>query len=222
LDYYDIDFFLSSSTAIELVVKNNKEFSSCRYMMQIKIAFLPVALFVLIALLIFSFSNVKIAYAHTTKKFGNILLEIGWSNEPPLVGELNNAIIQVNQTSGKNTQTPVINALANMDIEVKYGGVTKPLDFVPSEQTEGLYNGQLIPTRVGSYSLVLNGTIQNQKIINAEIPLDLVESKQKLNFPDSGSSGGGGGITDTSAATTSTTVRAASNNNIRPPTSENS
>ena len=120
LDYYDTDFFLSSSTAIELVVKNNKEFSSCRYMMQIKIAFLPVALFVLIALLIFSFSNVKIAYAHTTKKFGNILLEIGWSNEPPLVGELNNAIIQVNQTSGKNTQTPVINALANMDIEVKY------------------------------------------------------------------------------------------------------
>ena len=68
----------------------------------------------------------------------------------------------------------------------------------------------------------MNDTIQNQKIINAEIPLDLVESKQKLNFPDSGSSGGGGGITDTSAATTSTTVRAASNNNIRPPTSENS
>ena len=175
-------------------------------MMQIKIAFLPVALFVLIALLIFSFSNVKIAYAHTTKKFGNILLEIGWSNEPPLVGELNNAIIQVNQTSGKNTQTPVINALANMDIEVKYGGVTKPLDFVPSEQTEGLYNGQLIPTRVGSYSLVLNGTIQNQKIINAEIPLDLVESKQKLNFPDSGAFAGG---TDTTTATGT-----AANNNI--------
>jgi hypothetical protein len=58
---------------------------------------------VLIALLIFSFSNVKIAYAHKTKKFGNLIVEIGWSNEPPLVGELNNAIIQVNQTSGKNT-----------------------------------------------------------------------------------------------------------------------
>lgn len=157
------DFFLFYSTTIELVAKNNKEFSWCRYMMQIKVAFLPVTLLILIALLVFSFSNAKIAYAHITKKFGNLLVEVGWSNEPPLVGELNNVIVQVNQTSGKNSQTLVINALANLNILVKYGGVTKPLDFVPSEQTEGLYNGQMIPTRVGSYSLVLNGTIQDQK-----------------------------------------------------------
>jgi hypothetical protein len=181
-------------------------------MTQIKTAFLPVTLIMLIALLIFSFSDAKTAYAHITKNFGNIQVEVGWSNEPPLVGELNNVIVQVNQTSGKNTQTPVINALANMDIVVKYGGVTKPLDFVPSEQAEGLYNGQMIPTRVGSYSLVLNGTIQDQKIINAEIPLDLVESKQKLNFPDSGGSAGGG-IGDTSSGASNT---AAASNNIGP------
>ncbi|HJT47624.1 MAG TPA: hypothetical protein VJ729_05525 [Nitrososphaeraceae archaeon] len=131
--------------------------------------------------------------------FGNIQVEVGWSNEPSLVGLLNNAIVQVNQTSGKNTQTPIINALANMDIAVKYGGVTKPLDFVPSEETEGMYNGQMIPTRPGTYSLVLNGTIQNQKI-NAEIPLDLVESTQKLNFPDSGGASSGGiGVSNTAA-----------------------
>jgi hypothetical protein len=78
------DFFLFSSTTIELVAKNNKEFSWYRYMMQIKVAFLPVTLLVLIALLAFSFSNAKIAYAHITKKFGNIQVEGGWSNEPPL------------------------------------------------------------------------------------------------------------------------------------------
>src|ERR671931_1609561 len=136
-------------------------------MMQIKTAFLPVTLIMLIALLVFSFSNAKMAYAHTTKKFGNIQVEVGWSNEPPLVGQLNNVIVQVNQTSGSgknNTQTPVINALADMNIAVKYGGVTKPLDFVPSEETEGLYNGQIIPTRSGTYGLVFDGTIQNQKI----------------------------------------------------------
>jgi hypothetical protein len=86
-----------------------------------------------------------------------------------------------------------------MDIAVKYGGLTKPLDFVPSEETEGMYNGQMIPTRPGTYSLVLNGTIQNQKI-NAEIPLDLVESTQKLNFPDSGGASSGGiGVSNTAA-----------------------
>ena len=181
--------------------------------MQIKVAFLPVMLLMLTLLLIFSFSNTKLAYAHITKKFGNILVEVGWDNEPPLVGELNNVIIQVNQTSGNNGQTPVINALASIDMMAKYGGVTKPLDFVPSEQTEGLYNGQMIPTRVGSYSIVLNGTIQDQKI-STEIPLDLVESKQKLNFPDSGSStgAGGGGVDDTSAVASS----GAASNNIGP------
>src|ERR1044072_5640492 len=167
--------------------------------MQIRAAFLTIVVLVLTVLLIFSFSNAKTAYAHVTKNFGNIQVEVGWTTEPPLVGELNNVIIQVNQTSGKNSQTPVINALGNMDIAVKYGGLTKPLDFVPSEETEGMYNGQMIPTRIGSYSLVLNGTIQNQKI-NAEIPLDLVESTQKLNFPDSGGTSSGGiGVSNTAA-----------------------
>jgi hypothetical protein len=171
--------------------------------MKMKIRFFTLALLVLVlaALLIFSysFSNIRTVYAHTERTFGNIIVTIGWSNEPPLVGLLNNAIVQVNQTSGKNTQTPIINALANMDIAVKYGGVTKPLDFVPSEETEGMYNGQMIPTRPGTYSLVLNGTIQNQKI-NAEIPLDLVESTQKLNFPDSGGASSGGiGVSNTAA-----------------------
>jgi hypothetical protein len=179
--------------------------------MQIKVAFLPVMLLMLTLLLIFSFSNTKIAYAHITKMFGNIQVEVGWSNGPPLVGLLNNVIVQVNQTSGKNTQTPIINALASMDIAVKYGGVTKPLDFVPSEETEGLYNGQMIPTRPGTYGLVLNGTIQNQKI-NAEIPLDLVESTQKLNFPDAGGAGSGGiGATSSDVSNT-----AAVSNNIGP------
>jgi hypothetical protein len=92
-----------------------------------------------------------------------------------------------------------------MNILAKYGGVTKPLDFVPSAQMDGLYDAQMIPTRVGSYSLAMNGTIRGQKI-SAEVPLDLVENKQKFNFPDTASSSGG---TDT---TTATTASAASNN----------
>lgn len=166
--------------------------------MQIRAVFLTIIILVLTILLIFSFSNAKTAYAHITKNFGNIQVEVGWSNEPPLVGELNNVIVQVNQTSGKNSQTPVVNALGNMDVAVKYGGLT------------GMYNGQMIPTRIGSYSLGLNGTIQEQKI-SAEIPLDLVESTQKLNFPDSVSSSGTG--VDATSTISSNTV---ASNNIGP------
>ena len=95
-----------------------------------------------------------------------------------------------------------------MNILAKYGGVTKPLDFVPSEQTDGLYNGKMIPTRIGSYSLVMNGTIQGQKI-DAQIPLDEVQGKQQISFPDSGSSSGvagGGGGDVTGAASNSNNV----------------
>jgi hypothetical protein len=145
---------------------------------------------------------VKEASAHIIKKFGNIQVQVGWSNEPPLTGLLNNVIVDVNQTSGK-TQTPVINALANMKILVKYGGVTKPLDFLPSPTTDGLYNGQIIPTRVGSYYLLLNGTIQDQKI-SSQLPLDLVDSSEKLNFPDTGSgSGAASAVTSGSSSASS-------------------
>src|SRR5437764_9789008 len=157
--------------------------------MQIKVASLHITLFILFALLFFSFSSIKLAYAHITKKYGNLSVEVAWSNEPALVGELNNAIVQVNQTNGKNPQTPVINALANMNILAKYGGVTKPLDFVPSAQMDGLYEAQMIPTRIGSYSLALNGTIQEQQL-SAEITLDLVENKHKFNFRDTPRSSG--------------------------------
>jgi len=149
---------------------------------------------------------VKEASAHIIKKFGNIQVQVGWSDEPPLTGLLNNVIVDVNETSGKS-QTPIINALANMNIQVKYGSVTKNLEFLPSPTTDGLYNGQMIPTRVGSYYVLLNGTIQGQKI-NSQIPLDLVSSSQKLNFPDSGPSSGA-----VSAVTGGT---AAASNNIGP------
>ena len=87
--------------------------------MQIRSAVLSMTLIVATIFLIFSLFNMKTAYGHIAKNFGNIQIEVGWSNEPPLVGELNNVIVQANQTSGKNTQTPIINALASMDIAVK-------------------------------------------------------------------------------------------------------
>jgi hypothetical protein len=91
---------------------------------------------------------------------------------------------------------------------IKYGSVTKALDFLPSPTQDGVYLGQLIPTRVGSYYIVLNGTIQGQKI-NSQIPLDLVDSSQKLAFPDTSGSGVGTAPVGSSTATTAS-------NNIGP------
>ena len=151
---------------------------------------IPLIAAMLLLITVFVSSTPVPVYAHISKTLGNFTVEVSWSNEPPLVGEINNAIVQVNKGTESNS-TPVRNALSEMYVLVKYGGVTKTLDFKPSEQSAGLYQAEMIPTRLGSYSLVLNGTLQGQSIVNAEIPLDDVESKQKLSFPDSGNLGEG-------------------------------
>ncbi len=122
-------------------------------------------------------------YAHTSKIFGNITLEVGWLNEPPLAGDLNSVILQVQKGPEENLK-PVFNALANTNLSIKYGTLTKDMDFVPSEIGNGVYESKIIPTRPGSsYSITITGDISGQKI-NTEIPLDNIENKQVFLFPD--------------------------------------
>jgi hypothetical protein len=154
------------------------------------------------------------AYAHITKQFGNISLEVGWTEEPALVGQLNSAIIVVEKMVTGGNSTPVNNALSQLNIEEKYGGITKPIEFEPSEQAEGGYEAKIIPTRIGSYSLLMNGSIQNQNITNIEIPLDEVEGTQMFLFPDREISGISSGSVSSSG--NNQTITSGSNNDIGP------
>jgi hypothetical protein len=156
----------------------------CRIFKEQKNELLFTSLLAIIALTTISATYLTPAYAHITKQFGNISLEVGWTEEPPLVGQLNSAIIVVEKAVTGGNSTAVNNALSQLDIKEKYGGITKPIDFEPSEQAEGGYEAKIIPTRIGSYSLLMNGSIQNQNITNVEIPLDEVEGTQMFSFPD--------------------------------------
>ncbi|HEY7570520.1 MAG TPA: hypothetical protein VH796_04045, partial [Nitrososphaeraceae archaeon] len=64
-------------------------------------------------------------YAHITKQVGNMKITVGWSDEPPLTGQVNNIIVAVNRTSAGGHESPVIDALADLDIKQKYGSITK-------------------------------------------------------------------------------------------------
>jgi len=157
-------------------------------------------------LFVFLFSIVALCYlqplpttfGHTTRQFENITIETGWSMEPPLVGEMNSIIIivkkqneQANDTS-QSSLVPVRNALSQMDAMIKHGGITKQLNFIPSLETSGGYEASIIPSRIGSYSIIFNGTIADQTI-NTEIDIEDIEGKQSLIFPpieDSIDSGG--------------------------------
>src|SRR5579883_27252 len=156
----------------------------------------PIVFSLLLALVIFASPfSVKPAEAHITKVYGNYLVQVGWDNEPVYTNLINAAQVTIKKGSG-DSATPVINALKDMQISVKYGSVIKPLDFLPSSTVDGQYHAVLIPTRVGTYSLVLKGNVENQPI-DAEIPLDDVGSIDDLNFPPSSGSSSGGSSLDT-------------------------
>jgi hypothetical protein len=137
----------------------------------------------LILAFLFFTSYIDVSFAHTSKTFGNTTIEIGWLMEPPLATDLNSITVQVNKESN-GEQSPVLNALANLTISVKYGTISKPLDFQPSPTTDGGYESKILPTRVGPYILVAQGDVKGQKV-DGEFKIEDVGSKSIFSFPDS-------------------------------------
>ena len=116
---------------------------------------------------------------HKSYKFGNVTIEAGWVNEPPLVGLLNEIEVIVTKTDGN---VPIRNAFSSMDISVVYGGVDKIFNFEPSTETAGEYVSAIIPSQLGKYDLKFKGQILNQKI-DTNIPIEDVENINKILFP---------------------------------------
>src|SRR3989442_14246239 len=126
------------------------------------VALASVSIFILLIISISPFA-IKSALAHITKVYGNYLLTVGWANEPVYNGLINAPLVIVKKGSG-DTAKPVINGLANMQISIKYGSGTKKLDFVSDSTVAGQNNFPLIPSKGGSYSLLIKGTLENQRI----------------------------------------------------------
>ena len=134
------------------------------------------SLVIIFFLFLFGFGLESI-YAHKEIKVGNYTIEAGWEEEPPLVNILNNIVVYVFEND-----SPVRNAMKDLSININYGGLNKELNFVPSEETSGLYLADIIPSKLGSYSLNLQGNINTQNIDN-DIEIEDVEDATKITFP---------------------------------------
>lgn len=130
---------------------------------------------------IYIISSYKIASAHEELVLGNISVTAGWGIEPPLKGQINSVELQIIKNNGSQ---PVRNALANLEINIRFGGVTKSLAFLPDQNDPAKYISQLIPSRPGSYSIVLKGQIEGHRV-DSEMQLESVQDSQKLAFPPS-------------------------------------
>ena len=141
----------------------------------------------LIALL-FSATLFSQAYAHTTVEVENYEIEVGWGTEPPVVGFRNDFVFQISEPGEtEGLKVGIKNAFKSMSATAKFGGVTKVLD-IGSDPRPGHYFSHVIPTKTGSYSIHLEGQI-NETPIDIDIPVEDVESTAILDFPPtSGSS----------------------------------
>lgn len=132
--------------------------------------------FIIISLFSIGFS-IQSIYGHTEIKVGNYTIEAGWSNEPPLINNLNEVVIFIFEND-----SPVRNAMKDLLVSINYGGINKKLNFLPSEESVGQYLADIIPSNLGTYSLNLKGTIGTQNI-NNDIQIEEVEDAKKLTFP---------------------------------------
>src|SRR5215207_6705574 len=134
---------------------------------------------VILTLLIFGiFFSTQNSYAHEDVQVGNITITAGWLTEPPLVNNLNSLLLMFHE----NDDTPIRNAMKDITVNVQFGGVTKEVNFIPSEEEAGTYLSEIIPTQLGTYTLSLNGNLNNQNI-TTKITIEDVEDTAKLAFP---------------------------------------
>ena len=127
------------------------------------------------------------ALAHTTVEVGHYEVEVGWGLEPPVVGIWNTFVFHVSEPGEQaGVKTGVINAFKDMGATAIFGGATKALE-INSDPRPGYYFANVIPTRTGSFSVLLEGDIAGTPV-DIEVPIEDVESTALLDFPQSGSS----------------------------------
>lgn len=121
-----------------------------------------------------------LASAHEEIVVGDIKIEGGWVEEPPLVNQLNGIIFTITRNS---TGAPITNAFSEIQAKIEKGTASKELDFNPTEEA-GVYVAQILPTQTGQFAVSFVGTVAGQAI-NSQIPIEDVEDTRLLEFPPS-------------------------------------
>ena len=156
-------------------------------------------LFALAGLIVLGFS-IPFAYAHTTIEVGPYQIEVGWQDEPPVVGILNAITIDIREPGDvEGVSMGITSAFKNLQVSVVSGGASKVLD-INTDPRPGHYYAKIIPTKIGSLEIKLQGEINGVKINNI-IPVEDVESTSVLDFPATSGSSSGQVVALTNAVT---------------------
>jgi len=159
------------------------------------------AFFAIVGLVVLGF-GFTFAYAHTTIQIDPYEIEVGWQDEPPVVGILNAITIDIREPGNvEGVSTGIINAFKKLDASVVSGGASKVLD-INTDQRPGHYYAKIIPTKTGSLEVKLTGEVNGVQI-DTIIPIEDVESTSVLDFPPTSTSSSGQEVSALKNAVTS-------------------
>ena len=159
------------------------------------------AFFAIVGLVVLGF-GFTFAYAHTTIQIDPYEIEVGWQDEPPVVGILNAITFDVREPGDvEGVSTGMLNAFKKLEATVISGGASKVLD-INTDPRPGHYYAKIIPTKTGSLEVKLVGEINGVQI-NTIIPIEDVESTSVLDFPPTSTSSSGQEVTALKNAVTS-------------------
>ena len=133
----------------------------------------------MLALLLASATSL-IALAHTSIEVGPYTVEVGWVDEPPLVGSKNAVFISiVTKADGKPVE-----GVNTLEVTISTGGKDRKLDVRPlSEDQPGQYAADFIPTRRGVYTVKLSGKIESTDV-NNNVDIEEAVDAGGLQFPE--------------------------------------
>jgi hypothetical protein len=119
--------------------------------------------------------------AHTTVTNGPYNVEIGWLDEPPIVGQMNAIVMNLSSSDGQST--PVTEAISELTLTVSYGGQSKDLTLQPlGEDTAGQYIAPILPMVAGLYTVDVNGTL-GTTTVSVQVQPEEVQAPDSVQFP---------------------------------------
>ena len=133
------------------------------------------------------------ALAHETREVGDIVMVVGWANEPTYAGFLNAAGVRLSEVGrSEEDQGPPISD-AELQVEILFGDETSDTSTGPLLMEEaftdpGLFEADIIPTRPGTYTYHVTGTAAGQQIdeffTSSEDTFSNVNVPAGISFPE--------------------------------------
>ncbi len=139
------------------------------------------------------------ASAHESRVVGHIVMVVGWGEEPTYAGYQNAAGVRLSEVgrTGEEEGPPI--ADAQIQVEILFGDETSttstgPLPMEEAFSEPGLFEADIIPTRPGTYTYHVTGTVAGQTIdevfTSSEDTFSDVNVPADIQFPEQDPSAG--------------------------------